>query len=106
MSTIHEVASVTSKGQITLPKSIRQLLGVAVGEKIAFDLCGETLVVSKARAQDAHEDPAIGAFLRLLENDIAAGRIAALPDGMAQGMLASLAQPLDLDEEIVGEVAL
>jgi antitoxin PrlF len=28
MPAIHEIASLTSKGQVTLPKSVRQLLGL------------------------------------------------------------------------------
>ena len=40
MPAIHEVATLTSKGQITLPKSIRQALGVDTGGKVAFDLRG------------------------------------------------------------------
>ena len=40
MPHIHETATVTSKGQITLPKSIRQALGISSGEKVAFDLRG------------------------------------------------------------------
>src|SRR5262245_26245816 len=35
MSTIHEIATITSKGQITLPKSIRQALGVSLSGKVA-----------------------------------------------------------------------
>ena len=31
MPAIHEVATITSKGQITLPKPIRQALGVDFG---------------------------------------------------------------------------
>ena len=38
MPAIHEVATLTSKGQITLPKPIRQALGVDAGGKLAFDL--------------------------------------------------------------------
>ena len=69
MPYIHEVATVTSKGQITLPKPIRQALGISVGEKIAFDLRGTEIVVT--RAEDAeHLDPAIAAFLSILERDI------------------------------------
>ncbi len=33
MPAIHEVATLTSKGQITLPKSIRQALGADTGSK-------------------------------------------------------------------------
>ena len=38
MPAIHVVATITSKGQITLPKPIRQALGVDYGGKVAFDL--------------------------------------------------------------------
>ena len=65
MPEIHEVATLTSKGQITLPKSIRQALGVDTGGKVAFDLRGGEVVVTRAITN--HEDPAIGAFLDLLE---------------------------------------
>ena len=40
MPGIHELATLTSKGQITLPKSIRQALGVTTGGKVAFELRG------------------------------------------------------------------
>lgn len=36
MPTIHEVATITAKGQITLPKPIRQALGVDYGGKVAL----------------------------------------------------------------------
>ena len=105
MPHIHEIATVTSKGQITLPKSIRQALGVAVGSRVAFDLRGIDVVVT--RADEGHEDPAIGSFLALLEDDIKSGKhLNTLPDDMAQAMLANLHHPVDLDEEIVGAVVL
>ena len=105
MPHIHEVATVTSKGQITLPKPIRQALGIGVGGKVAFDLRGSDVVVS--RAEEEHEDPAIGAFLVLLERDIKSGKhLSSMPDDLAQGMLANLHHSIDLDEEIIGEVAL
>ena len=73
MSNIRELATVTAKGQLTLPKSIRQILGVDVGAKVAFELheAGQ-IVVSCTDAE--HEDPAIGAFLDLLVGDTEAGR--------------------------------
>ena len=40
MPAIHEIATLTSKGQVTLPKSVRQLLGIDTGGKIAFDVRG------------------------------------------------------------------
>ncbi|KLD75513.1 AbrB/MazE/SpoVT family DNA-binding domain-containing protein [Xanthomonas hyacinthi] len=105
MPNIHEVATLTSKGQITLPKPIRQALGVDAGGKVAFDLRGGEVVVTRADAE--HEDPAIGAFLALLESDIRAGRhVQALPEDLARTMLANAGHAVDLDDDIEGEVAL
>jgi antitoxin PrlF len=104
MLEIHEIATLTSKGQITLPKSIRQTLGVNLGGRVAFDLRGGEVVVTRA---EEHEDPAIGAFLNLLEADIRAGRhIPPLPDDLARAMLTSAGHAANLDEDIVGEVVL
>ncbi len=106
MSTIHEIATITSKGQITLPKSIRQALGVDSGGKVAFDLLGSQVVVSRVENQE-HEDPAIAGFLSLLEKDFRNGQhLTNLPEGLVSSMLAALKNPVDLDEEIVGTVAL
>ncbi|WP_223545347.1 type II toxin-antitoxin system PrlF family antitoxin [Pseudomonas sp. A-B-19] len=105
MPAIHEIATLTSKGQVTLPKSVRQLLGLDTGGKIAFDVRGGEVVVS--RVDTVHEDPAIGAFLVLLEADIRSGRnITALPEDLTQTMLANAGHSVNLDEEIDGEIAL
>jgi antitoxin PrlF len=106
MAHIHEIATVTSKGQITLPKPIRQALGIDVGGKVAFELRGSEVVVTRA-GDETHEDPAIAAFLSLLEKDIRAGKnITALPRDLTRAMLANLRRSADLSEEIVGDVAL
>jgi len=105
MPAIHEIATLTSKGQVTLPKSVRQLLGIDTGGKIAFDVRGGEIVVS--RVETTHEDPAIGAFLDLLEADIRGGRnLTTLPEDLAQTMLANANHPVNLDEDIDGEVAI
>jgi antitoxin PrlF len=106
MPSILEIATVTSKGQITLPKSIRQALGIDVGGKVLFELQGETVIVTRA-VDVAHEDPAIAGFLRLLEQDIRAGRqIMDLPEPMLRKMVATLDQPVDPNAEIEGDVEL
>ncbi|MFH7318980.1 type II toxin-antitoxin system PrlF family antitoxin [Desulfurivibrio sp. D14AmB] len=106
MPAIHQVATITAKGQITLPKPIRQALGVDFGGKVAFDLVGSRVVVSRAEA-DPHEDPAIAGFLSLLEKEIRAGKnLAALPDDLARSLLAATGRPVDLEEEITGDVNL
>lgn len=106
MPDIHEVATLTSKGQITLPKSIRQALGVAAGSKVAFNLRedGQVLVTL---ADAEHEDPAIVAFLALLAEDIRAGRnIGSLPDELARAMAEQVDHNISPDEEIDGDVVI
>lgn len=105
MSTIQEVATITSKGQITLPKSIRQLLGVDAGSKIAFDLQQDGRI-TVSRVPIDHEDPAIHAFLSILAKDIQTGRhIQRLPDELTRSMLSNADYNVNLDEDIDGEVA-
>ena len=38
-------ATVTSKGQVTLPKPIRDRLGIEAGDKLVFDIDGDELRV-------------------------------------------------------------
>ena len=103
MSVIHEVATLTSKGQITLPKSIRQALGVDTGGKVAFDLRGGEVVVTRADAE--HEDPAIAAFLTLLAHDIEAGRnVRGLPEDLARTMLEHAGHKVDLGDDFDEDV--
>ncbi|MGD0961084.1 MAG: type II toxin-antitoxin system PrlF family antitoxin [Methylomonas sp.] len=106
MPHIHEIATVTSKGQITLPKSIRQALGVSVGERIAFDLRGSEVIVTKVEESE-HEDPAIMDFLSLLEQDIQSGNhLSPLPNDLKLTLINNLNESANLDEDILGDVSL
>ena len=44
-------AKVTSKGQITLPKAVRERLGVRQGENVGFEEKGGSLVITKIAAK-------------------------------------------------------
>lgn len=106
MHPILEQATLTSKGQITIPKSIRQALGIAVGEKLSFEWNGSQLIVRRTDSLD-HEDPAIEGFLALLEKDIASGQnLSALQAELLEAMEAAQGREHDPDEEIEGPVAL
>jgi antitoxin PrlF len=105
MPEIHEVATLTSKGQITLPKSIRQMLGVDVGSSVAFDVRDDGEIVVSHVASE-HEDPAIGAFLDLLAADIQKGNVQALPKELTQVLLQYAGHDVNLDEPINGEVVI
>lgn len=105
MPHVHEIATLTAKGQITLPKPIRQVLGVDTGDKVAFDLRDGEVLVTRADAE--HEDSVIRAFLGLLEADIRNGRhVQSLPEDLARAMLANAGRAVDLDEDIEGQVVL
>jgi antitoxin PrlF len=106
MTIIHEVATMTAKGQITVPKPIRQALGADVGTKVTFELHENgQVVVSRADAE--HKDPAIGAFLDLLARDIETGRLVEqLPDSLTRMMLEDAKLDIDLNEPIEGDVDL
>ncbi|CAN5476910.1 type II toxin-antitoxin system PrlF family antitoxin [soil metagenome] len=102
-----ELSTISSKGQTTVPKSVRQALGLSEGDQIAFrvDDSGVTL----RRADDARGDPALGAFLDFLANDIAShpAKLKTLSPTMAKRM-ASLTKGMtfDPDEPIEGNVDL
>jgi antitoxin PrlF len=106
MSDIYETSTITSKGQITLPKLVRQALGVTTGSKVLFSVRNGEVVVT--RAEDVtHQDPAIEAFLGVLERDIRAGKnVQTLPGDLAKSMLAYSDKKVDHDEAIEGDVAI
>lgn len=103
---IEEFSTITAKGQTTIPKAVRQALGVDYGGKIAFRVDKRGVTVARV---DEDEDPAIDRFLEFMASDIRkhpeaikalspdlAARIAALTEGME----------IDLDAGIDGDVSL
>lgn len=102
-----EVSTISSKGQTTVPKLVRQALGVNEGDQIAFrvDETGVTL----RRAEDTRDDPAIASFLSFLSKDIEANpsKLRAFPPELAKH-IASLTEGIgfDPDAEIEGDVEL
>lgn len=103
---IEEFSTITAKGQTTIPKAVRQALGVDYGGKIAFRVDKRGVTVARV---DEDEDPVIDRFLAFVADDIKtrpqairalspelAARIAALIEGM----------DVDLDAAIDGDVSL
>ena len=102
---ICEQATLTSKGQITLPKAIRQALGVESSDKLMFELRGGEVIFT--RAETEHEDPAILGYLNMLETDIREGRvIGTLSEAIVSELLDLVGTETDLDEVIEGDVEL
>jgi antitoxin PrlF len=104
---LEEFSTVTAKGQTTIPKSVRQALGVEAGDQIAFRLGAGGITVH--RVDDQQSDPAVGAFLKFLAKDLRdnperfreltpemVSRVSALVDGVE----------VDPDAAIDGEAAL
>ncbi len=97
-----KTSRITAKGQTTVPKAVREALGVDYGGRIAFRMEGERVTVHRV-GEDA--DPAIAAFLAMLEGDIAAGNVRAeLPQDVVRALDEVAGLEIDPDEKIAGEV--
>lgn len=105
---LKEVAKVTSKGQTTLPKSVRQTLGVGAGDEICYEVDSSGRVVLSRATEET--DPVMSSFLSFLASDMAAHpeRIQGItPEFKAR--IENLVGPvanIDLDEAIEGETVL
>ena len=103
---LEEISTITAKGQTTIPKAVRQALGVDYGGRIAFRVSDGGVTVCRA---DADEDPAIETFLGFLAGDIKQRpeAIKALSPALSARIAAlTEALPVNLDDEIDGDVAL
>jgi antitoxin PrlF len=107
---LKEESTITAKGQTTVPKSVRQALGVDYGGRIAFVVDDERRVYVQKADNAETEDPVIAGFLAFLAQDMARhpeksivafpkdllDRAAALTEGMV----------VDLDAGIEGDVSI
>jgi antitoxin PrlF len=103
---LEELSTITAKGQTTIPKSVRQALGVDYGGRIAFRVDQHGVTIS--RVDDA-EDPAVDAFLTFLANDMIRHpqtTTALSPDLAARIAALSANMPVNLADEIDGDVTL
>jgi antitoxin PrlF len=50
-----KLAKVTSKGQVTIPRDIRRVLGVRPGDKLLFEKVGTSVHVSPVKDTDPFE---------------------------------------------------
>ncbi len=102
---IEELCTITAKGQTTVPKTVRQALGVGYGGRIAFRIEDGTVTVHAA--DDDEHDPALGPFLELLARDIEAHpeTLVSLTDALFQRIAAVTEDVVvDPDEPIEGDV--
>lgn len=104
---ISERSKITAKGQTTVPKAVRQALGVSYGGEIAY-VVDEGGRVSLLGVEE-ETDPVIDGFLAFLARDMARNpsHISAFPAGLADRMAALTAgMNVDPDEAIDGAVTL
>jgi len=99
-------SKITSKGQLTMPKTVRDVLGLGYGDSVRFVVANGIVTVEPATE---HEDPAIGAFLAVIANDIALGRNvrSELPADVTTDMRHAMENVnVDLDEDVGGDISL
>jgi len=100
-------SKITSKSQTTVPRGVRQALGVGPGDELGYIIEGNRAVLVKATEED--QDEVLGAFLDLLERDIGEHpeRIRAVsPELVARIAELTAHDRVDLDEPIHGPVSL
>ena len=103
---LEEISTITAKGQTTIPKSVRQALGVDYGGRIAFRVSDGGVTVCRA---DEDADPAIDSFLGFLAADLKQHpeAVKALtPELAARIKVLTADVPVGLDDAIDGDVAL
>ena len=109
MPVVEEVCTITAKGQTTVPKAVRQALGVSCGGRIAFRVEDEAVTVRAWQDED-DGDPALRPFLALLEADLIRRpqAVVAIPSDLAErwDALASSIGSIDPDVPIEGDTAL
>ncbi|MDF1632019.1 type II toxin-antitoxin system PrlF family antitoxin [Mycoplana sp. MJR14] len=102
VATLSIDATITERGQTTVPAAIRKMLGVNKGA-ITFKAMSDGTVVIEPKTEE-EADPAIGAFLSVLSNDIARGNLMPLDtsmldeiDDLVGGLDVDMAAPLTDD---------
>lgn len=106
---LKEESTITAKGQTTVPKIVRQALGVDYGGRIAFVVDDQHRVyVEKAGTKAS--DPVVDRFLEFLARDMKehpGTSVAELPASLRHRMAALVGDmDVDLNAEIDGDVAL
>jgi antitoxin PrlF len=107
---VEEVCTITARGQTTVPKAVRQALGVSYGGRIAFRVEDGRVTVHALPLEDEATDPALAPFLALLEADLASRPtdVRPIPETLTDRLEALAAEvgEVDPDAPITGEVSL
>lgn len=68
MPVLEARSTLTAKGQTTVPKMVRKVLRIEVGDEITFRVEGDRVMLVPTEA--LHEDPLVGSFLDFLAKDM------------------------------------
>lgn len=104
---VERICTITGKGQTTVPKVVREALGVDYGGRIAFRVDGSNVTVRRVESDD--DDPVLAGFLDLLAREMRRRpeRIEPISPALAErisGLIEGLY--VDPEEEIEGRVSL
>lgn len=105
---LKERSRITAKGQTTVPKSVRQALGVSYGGEIGYVVDENGVSLVKVGGEES--DPVIESFLAFLARDMANSpgeSIRLFPPSLVERLVAATdGLDVDPDAEIVGSVDL
>jgi antitoxin PrlF len=106
---VRKVATVTEKGQTTVPKTVRDALGITHGDRIAFSI-DENHRVFLEKDDGEATDPVIDSFLAFLANDMQENPKTSIVDipqelrgrieRLTRGIEIDLESPIDGDVDI------
>lgn len=97
-------ATITARGQTTVPAAIRKMLALNKRDQVVFrGLADGTVVIAKRQAHTDEDDPVIGKFLEFLARDMAnePARIRRAPKALvARGKALVKGVEVDLDASL------
>lgn len=104
---IEEASTVTRKGQTTVPKAVRDALGVKTGDRIVYSVDSKGGVSMARSDSGVSDEAAVDAFLAFISNDIKRRPEAILPfDPVDVARRAKLLEgvEVDLDGDFSGAI--
>lgn len=107
MADIEKFATVSSKGQFTLPSEFRKAMGIDAGTQVKCVMFNDELRVRVVHIEKHERDPVLAQFMDLIDQDITQnGHLFEMPEDIAVRMQAASLEDVDLDEEIEGDIEL
>ncbi|MET3613318.1 antitoxin PrlF [Rhizobium aquaticum] len=106
---LKKISAITEKGQVTIPKAVREALGVEYGGRVAFYVNEDRTVSIRREKEEGEDDPLISRFLNFLAEDMAQhpDRIQKFPPALVERMVtATEGMQIDPEAPIDGDVVL